>query len=194
MVVTAGLWAHRLGRQPCALLGSSPKCRGLRTKPKFLAACSWRALSFLSAGGMDRHPTLCTPTPSQACPWPPGRCLWLCALGSEAQAVLLLNRPYGAAPHPVCPWLSPSICPFSRPRTHCSSASPATCPSIHSPIHPTIFSLSQWSAHPPVHLPASSSECPHLLTHPSTCPSVSLSTQNCISLFILVLLCNSVWP
>lgn len=68
MVVTAGLWAHRLRRQPCALLGSSSKCRSLRTKPKFLAACSWRALSLLSAGGMDRHPTLLPLLPAKPAP------------------------------------------------------------------------------------------------------------------------------
>lgn len=87
--------------------------------------------------------------------------------------MLLLNKPCGAAPHPVCPWLSPSICPFSSPRTYCSPASPAPCPSIPSPVHPTVFSLSQRSTHLPVHLPAFSSERPHLSpTHPPARPSV----------------------
>lgn len=118
-------------------------------------------------------------------------------MGSKAQAVLLLNRPCGAAPHPVCPLLSPSICPFSPVSIHALTVHPHCQPPAHPSTHlstlPSILQSFHSSicphSHPSIHLPSTHLHLHlNLLTCSATCPPIylpicpSFHPENCTSL------------
>lgn len=144
----------------------------MRTKPKFLAACSW---SLPSAGRMDHHPIF---------PAKPALVSWQVSLvvcyGQQSPGCAFVKQALWGGTTPCLSTVVSfhlSFLSCVSPCTHSPSTLPATCPSVHppvhSPIHPTVFSLIHLSTQPPIHPPtihssASSSEPPHLLSHLST--------------------------